>query len=98
MLGKKALQASAGVTEHHSQNLDEVRAAVAKLAEWFGDRGAAKVVNNINGALITLDENIYAVRSGSVELIAANVSASQTTTWRCWSLKTSSCSLFGKHR
>lgn len=97
MLGKKDLQASAGVTEHRSQNLEALRAAVAKLAKWFGDRGAATVVNNINGALITSDENVYAVRSGSVELIAASVSASQTT-WRCWSLKTSSCSLFGKHR
>ena len=69
----KELRTSAEVLERLSHNQDALRAAIGELAKWLGDRGAATVVDNVNGALATLDNNIDAVRKGIAELVAARV-------------------------
>lgn len=69
----KELRTAAEVLERLSHNQDALRAAVEELAKWVGDRGASTVVGNVNGALMTLDDNIDAVRQGIAELVAASV-------------------------
>ncbi len=69
----KELRTAAEVLERLSHNQNALRAAVEELAKWVGDRGATTVVDNINGALATLDDNIDAVRQGVAELVAASV-------------------------
>ncbi|MNC73290.1 hypothetical protein D3C75_1244620 [compost metagenome] len=69
----KELRTAAEVLERLSHNQDALRAAVEELAKWVGDRGASTVVENVNGALTTLDENIDTVRQGIAELVAASV-------------------------
>ncbi|WP_194787541.1 hypothetical protein [Pseudomonas sp. UFMG81] len=69
----KELRTAAAVLERLSHNQDALRAAVEELAKWVGDRGASTVVENVNGALTTLDDNIDTVRQGIAELVAASV-------------------------
>lgn len=69
----KELRAAAEVLERLSHNQDALRAAVEELAKWVGDRGAATVVDNVNGALATLHDNIDVVRNGIADLVAASV-------------------------
>ncbi|MCI0915390.1 hypothetical protein [Pseudomonas putida] len=69
----KELRTAAEVLGRLSHNQDALRAAVEELAKWVGDRGAATVVDNVNGALATLDDNIDAVRQGIAVLVAASV-------------------------
>ncbi len=45
----KELRTAAEVLERLSHNQDALRAAVEELAKWVGDRGAANVVDNVNG-------------------------------------------------
>jgi len=58
----KELGTAAEVLQRLIHNQDALRAAVEELAKWVGDRGASAVVENVNGALATLDDNIDAVR------------------------------------
>ncbi|MDP9524059.1 hypothetical protein [Pseudomonas putida] len=69
----KELRTAAEVLERLSHNQDALRAAIEELAKWVGDRAAATVVDNVNGALATLDDNIDAVRQGIAVLVAASV-------------------------
>jgi hypothetical protein len=69
----KELRTAAEVLERLSHNQDALRAAVEELAKWVGDRGTATVVDNVNGALATLDDNIDTVRQGIAELVTASV-------------------------
>ncbi|MFV3338608.1 hypothetical protein ACNFB1_15705 [Pseudomonas sp. NY15349] len=69
----KELQIVAEVLERLSHNQDALRASVEELAKCVGERGSDTVVGNINGAILTMDDNIDAVRQGIAELVAASV-------------------------
>ncbi|MFG0766837.1 hypothetical protein ACF8Q9_08180 [Pseudomonas sp. TYF_15] len=69
----KELRTVAEVLECLSHNQNALRAVIEELAKWVGDRGAATVVDNVNGALATLGDNIDAVREGIAVLVAVSV-------------------------
>lgn len=69
----KELRTTATVLERLSHNQDALRAAVEELAKWVSDRGALEVVENVQGALGALDDNIGVIRQGIAELVAASV-------------------------
>jgi uncharacterized protein YdhG (YjbR/CyaY superfamily) len=69
----KELRTAASVLQHISHNQDALRAAVEELAKWVGERGAVDVVENVQGALEALDDNIVAIQTGIADLVAASV-------------------------
>ncbi|EXF95191.1 hypothetical protein HK44_026540 [Pseudomonas fluorescens HK44] len=69
----KELRTVASVLERISHNQVALGAAVEELAKWVGERGAGDVVENVQGALTALDDNIGAIRQDIAELVAASV-------------------------
>lgn len=69
----RELRTVAEVLERLSHNQDALRASVEELARWVGERGSNEVVGNVTGALVTMDDNIDAVRQGIAQLVAASV-------------------------
>ncbi|MBR7520349.1 hypothetical protein [Pseudomonas juntendi] len=69
----KELRTVAEVLERLSHNQEALRASVEELAKWVGERGSNEVVGNVKGALVTMDDNIDAVRQGIAELVAASI-------------------------
>lgn len=69
----KEFRTAAAVLERLSHNQEALRAAVEELAKWVGDRGAVDVVGNVQGALMALDDNMDAIRTGIADLVASSV-------------------------
>ncbi|MBF8774454.1 hypothetical protein [Pseudomonas fulva] len=69
----KELRTVAEVLERLSHNQEALRASVEELAKWVGERGSNEVVGNVKGALVTMDDNIDAVRQGIAELVTASI-------------------------